>query len=184
MQFIIAGAGIGGLTAALFLHARGVLVRVFEAVTELKEFGVGINLQPHAVAELAKLDLLDRLDRAGNRCLEWGMFNKFGQEIWREPRGIPAGHDWPRISIHRGRLQGVLLAAVRERLGAGAVATGHRFVGFEDGGGRVRARFATRGGGTATVEADALIGANGIYSAIRRQLYPSEGDPAYGGATL
>jgi 2-polyprenyl-6-methoxyphenol hydroxylase-like FAD-dependent oxidoreductase len=186
MQVIVAGAGIGGLSAALFLHARGVPVRVFEAVAELKEFGVGINLQPHAVAELAKLGLEKRLDRAGNRCLEWGMFNKFGQAIWREPRGVAAGHDWPQISIHRGKLQGILLAAVTERLGRDAVVSGHRLSGFEDGGRKVRARFATRDypGAETTIECNALIGADGIHSAVRRQLYPDEGDPIFAGATL
>jgi 2-polyprenyl-6-methoxyphenol hydroxylase-like FAD-dependent oxidoreductase len=183
MDIFIAGAGIGGLSAALFLHAAGHKVRLFEAAGALRELGVGINVQSHAVAELARLGLQPRLEAAGNPCIEWGMYNAFGQEIWREPRGLKAGHDWPQISIHRGRLQGILGAALTERLGAEAIAFGHRFVGFEDRGSEVTARFATRAG-EVTATGDILIGADGIHSALRRLLHPNEGDPIFNGAVL
>jgi len=134
MDVVIAGAGIAGLSAALFLHSRGLRARVFEAVSEIRELGVGINIQPHAIRELGRIDLFDSVLQAGNSCLKWAMFNKFGQPIWQEPRGIAAGHEWPQVSIHRGRLQGILLNAVKERLGADAVVTGHRATGFVQGG--------------------------------------------------
>ena len=183
MDILIAGAGIGGLSAALFLNAAGHRVRLFEAVSALKELGVGINMQPHAVRELARLGLQPRLEAAGNPCVEWAMANMFGQDIWHEPRGLKAGHDWPQISIHRGRLQGILAGAVAERLGADAIATGHRFVSYRERGDTVVARFATRAG---EVEAtgDILIGADGIHSTLRRILHPGEGDPVYNGAIL
>jgi len=186
MDIVIAGAGIGGLTAALFLHAHGHRVRLFDAVSELKELGVGINIQPHAVRELAKIGLDETIARAGNSCVEWGMFNKFGQTIWREPRGLAAGHDWPQVSIHRGRLQGILLAAVKSRIGADAVACGHRLVGFEERASRITAKFATRSRSAPATEitGDVLIGADGIHSAVRAILYPREGGPVYGGAIL
>jgi 2-polyprenyl-6-methoxyphenol hydroxylase-like FAD-dependent oxidoreductase len=183
MEILIAGAGIGGLSAALFLTASGHRVRLFEAAGTLRELGVGINIQPHAVAELARLGLQPRLEAAGNPCIEWGMYNAFGQEIWREPRGVKAGHDWPQISIHRGRLQGVLGEAVRERVGPDAIAFGHRFTGFDTRGDRVAARFVTASG-EVSAEGDVLIGADGIHSTLRRLLHPDEGPPVYNGAIL
>jgi 2-polyprenyl-6-methoxyphenol hydroxylase-like FAD-dependent oxidoreductase len=61
---IIAGGGIGGLTAALSLHRAGLAVQVFESVDRIQALGVGINLLPHAVRELDALGLADEL--AGN----------------------------------------------------------------------------------------------------------------------
>ncbi|HYQ06298.1 MAG TPA: NAD(P)-binding protein, partial [Xanthobacteraceae bacterium] len=55
MKVIIAGGGIGGLTAALMLHARGIQCEVFEQSDHIRELGVGINTLPHAIKELAAL---------------------------------------------------------------------------------------------------------------------------------
>ena len=64
-EIIIAGAGIGGLAAALSLHDAGFAVQVFESVPEMKPLGVGINVLPHAVRELDELGLLAALEQAG-----------------------------------------------------------------------------------------------------------------------
>src|SRR5689334_17219261 len=117
-QIIIAGAGIGGLAAALSLHDAGFDVRVFEAVSQLKPLGVGINLLPHSVREMEELGLRDPLERAGVACRELAYYTKRGQRIWSEPRGISAGYRWPQISIHRGAMQMVLLDAAMRRIGA------------------------------------------------------------------
>jgi 2-polyprenyl-6-methoxyphenol hydroxylase-like FAD-dependent oxidoreductase len=61
MKVLIAGAGIGGLTSALALHARGIEARVFESVRELAPLGVGINLLPHGTRELIGLGLGEML---------------------------------------------------------------------------------------------------------------------------
>ena len=53
MHIAVMGAGIGGLTTALSLHAAGISVEVYEAVAEIRPLGVGINVLPHAVRELA-----------------------------------------------------------------------------------------------------------------------------------
>jgi len=186
VKIVIAGSGIGGLAAALFLQAEGIEADLYESVPELQELGVGINLQPHAVRELELLGLRAELEAAGNSCDEWAMFNRLGQDIWREPRGRAAGHAWPQISIHRGRLQGILLAAARQRLGADRIHTDHHLVAFDQTDDRIAATFATghRTGPAVRVEADALIGADGIHSAVRRSLYPAEGDPVFAGMLL
>ena len=114
---LIAGGGIGGLTLALMLHARGVPCQVFEAVEAVKPLGVGINALPHSMRELAALGLLPRLDAIGIRTRMLTYANHLGQPIWSEPRGMHAGHEAPQFSLHRGRLQAMLWEAACERLG-------------------------------------------------------------------
>ncbi|HZF37160.1 MAG TPA: NAD(P)-binding protein, partial [Candidatus Angelobacter sp.] len=79
MTIIIAGAGIGGLAAALALHELGIDTEVYEQSRELRELGVGINMLPHAVKELASLGLLPALDAAGIRTRELVYANCLGQ---------------------------------------------------------------------------------------------------------
>ena len=61
MKIIIAGAGIGGLTTALMLHARGIKAEIYEQAAEVREIGVGINTLPQAIGELSELGLLPAL---------------------------------------------------------------------------------------------------------------------------
>ena len=105
MKVLIAGAGVGGLTLALMLHRRGIESVIFEQASEIREVGVGINILPHAIKELAALDLLPRLDAVGIRTKELHYVSRLGQKVWSEPRGMDAGFDYPQFSIHRGRLQ-------------------------------------------------------------------------------
>jgi 2-polyprenyl-6-methoxyphenol hydroxylase-like FAD-dependent oxidoreductase len=180
MKVLIAGAGIGGLTSALALHARGIEARVFESVRELAPLGVGINLLPHAMAALAELGLLDEIAALGVRTAELCYFNRHGQLIWREPRGLDAGYPVPQVSVHRGELQLALLRAVRARLGAHAVRTGCALESFAtERDGRVCARF-----GGAEAAGDLLVGADGIHSAVRRHFHPREGAPRWSGNVL
>ena len=65
MRVIVVGAGLGGLTLALSLHAVGIEAQVYEAAPEVLPLGVGINVLPHAVRELTELDLADDLARRG-----------------------------------------------------------------------------------------------------------------------
>lgn len=180
MRVIIIGGGIGGLTAALSLHAAGIAAEVFEATAEVRPLGVGINLQPHAIRELTELGLADRLAATGVATQEFVYANRFGQEIWAEPRGLAAGYTWPQYSIHRGRLQVLLWEAVRERLGEAHLHAGRRLAGFEQDAAGVTARF-TDGG---TARGDILVAADGIHSTVRAHYHPDEGPPKWNGALL
>ncbi len=185
MKALITGSGIGGLTCALMLHHRGIEVQVHEQASSIRELGVGINILPQAIAELARIGLLDRLDEVAVRTGELRYLNRIGQEIWREPRGIAAGHPVPQFSIHRGRLQGVLLAAVRARLGDGAVRVDHRLFNLEQDERAVTARFVDRSGTELRpATGDVLIGADGIHSYVRSRLGLHEGLPRWNGLTL
>jgi 2-polyprenyl-6-methoxyphenol hydroxylase-like FAD-dependent oxidoreductase len=179
MEVIVAGGGIGGLSLALSLHQAGIAVRVYEAVRDLAPFGAGINLQPTAVRELTELGLADALAEVGMATRELSYFNKFGQLICSEPRGLLAGYRWPQYSIHRGKLQMLLLRAVRERIGPDNFRSGFRLTKFEQRGDRVHARFRAGDGAELLDDADVLVGADGIHSAVRRQLYPAEGEPRF-----
>jgi 2-polyprenyl-6-methoxyphenol hydroxylase-like FAD-dependent oxidoreductase len=185
MQVVIVGGGIGGLTLALMLHARGIDCQICEASPRIRELGVGINVLPHAIAELDALGLLARLDEVAIRTRELIYANRFGQEIWREPRGLEAGYDVPQFSIHRGRLQGVLHRAVIERLGRGALRQGHVFTAFTQDEGAVKARFTKRARGSrTTVAGDVLVGCDGIHSTVRRRLYPGESGLKWNGVLM
>jgi 5-methylphenazine-1-carboxylate 1-monooxygenase len=111
MKAMVIGAGIGGLTTApLSLHAAGIDAQVHESVADMRGLGVGINLQPNAVRELVELGLGDALAAAAIETAELRYYNKHGQLIWSEPRGLAAGYAWPQYSIDRGDLQMILLA--------------------------------------------------------------------------
>src|SRR5947199_1718283 len=137
MKWLIVGGGIGGLTTALMLRARGVGCELFEQSDTIRELGVGINTLPHAIRELAGLGLLQRLDDVAIRTDVLYYLNRHGQEVWRESRGIDAGHEVPQFSIHRGRLQSVIHRAVEERLGREAIHTVCRLGAFSQEEGEV-----------------------------------------------
>ena len=185
MKAIIVGGGIGGLTTALMLQARGIGCELFEQSDSIRELGVGINTLPHAIRELAGLGLLQALDDVAIRTHDLYYLNRHGQEVWRESRGIDAGHDVPQFSIHRGRLQSVIHRAVEERLGNDAIHTGCRLGAFTQDEGGVTAYFFDRTGAhTKTVRGDILVGADGIHSRVRETLFPAEGPPCWNGLML
>ena len=181
---IIAGAGPGGLTLALLLHQRKIPVCVFEAVSELKPLGVGINLLPHSVRVFHNLGLADKLAASGVETGTLFFCNKFGQAIKSEPRGIRAGYKYPQISIHRGYFQMLLYQEVLARAGADAVVTGHALEAWRDTSDGVDVTLRTASGAKVQVEGRCLIAADGIKSTARRVLYPDEGDPLYSGNLL
>ncbi len=186
MAVLIAGAGIGGLTTALMLHARGIPVQVIEASRQVREVGVGINVLPHAIRELDGLGLLPVLDSVAIRTRELRYLTRAGQEVWREPRGLDAGHEVPQFSVHRGRLQNMLYQAVLNRIGGQAVRTGRRLAGFvqDEAGVTVQFTDSAEGGAAETLRGSVLVCADGIHSVGRRHFYPDEGAPSWNGVVM
>jgi 2-polyprenyl-6-methoxyphenol hydroxylase-like FAD-dependent oxidoreductase len=183
---LVVGGGIGGRVAALALHRAGIEVQVFEAAREIRAMGVGINLQPSSVLVLKELGLELAIATSGIETAELIYVNKFGQQIWQEPRGVAAGYAVPQYSVHRGELHLILHRAVLAALGPDAVHTGHVLAGFEQDEGGVTAGFSDRQTGErlGAWRGDFLVGADGIHSVVRRSFYPQEGLPRFSGRML
>jgi 2-polyprenyl-6-methoxyphenol hydroxylase-like FAD-dependent oxidoreductase len=186
LDVIIVGAGIGGLTLGLRLHAAGIPCRVCEAAPQLKPLGVGINLLPHATKELTELGLQDALAKVAITTSKIGYYNRFGQLIYNDPCGLHAGYQWPMFSIHRGDLQMVLLDAFISRAGADRVVTGHRCIGVEqdDTGATVHFEDSATKQRLPSRRGSIVVSCEGIHSVIRKQLFPDEGPPRYSGLNM
>ncbi|KAF3764687.1 hypothetical protein M406DRAFT_62207 [Cryphonectria parasitica EP155] len=192
-RILIAGAGIGGLSTALALHAAGHTdIHIFEASSTLTTLGVGINVQPSAVLILRNLGLLPALEKTGVATQELNYYNRHGDSIVSEPRGEYAGYAVPQFSIHRGEFQMLLLDVVKERLGAERVHVGHALSTWEqkeDGGDSITAHFVRRSSGRTngacpSMTGAVLIAADGINSTARKVLYANEGPPRFSGRIL
>lgn len=176
MEVLVAGGGIAGLAFALALHQRGIRCRVYESAREIRELGVGITLLPHAMRELAALGLEDRLHAAAIENEESLFFNRHGQLIYREARGRHAGYEYSELGIHRGKLHGILFAAVLERLGPESVVLNRRCEGVLQDSSSVSLRMSEASSGRPVdpVRGDVAVACDGVNSAVRRQFYPGE----------
>ena len=185
-EVIIVGAGVGGLTLGLALHAAGVPCRIFELAAEIRPVGVGINLLPHATRELAALGLQPALAKAAIETSDATFFNRFGQLIYQEPLGRAAGYQQPQFSIHRGDLQMILLEAFCARAGRNRLHTSHHCIGVEQDETGVAATFSdgSDGAGRSTARGRVAIACEGINSAVRKQFFPDEGEPRYSGVNM
>ncbi|AOF86795.1 FAD binding domain protein [Hydrogenophaga sp. RAC07] len=171
----VVGGGIAGLSLALNLHQRGMACDVYESVPEVRELGVGITLLPHAMRELAALGLQPALEAVGIENLESVFFNRFGQYIYREPRGRHAGYAVPEIGIHRGKLHRILFDAALQRLGAERIHTGHRCTHVTQDALGATVHFTdAQGAAREPVQADIVVACDGIHSAVRKQFHPQD----------
>ncbi|MFI8664374.1 FAD-dependent monooxygenase [Rhodococcus qingshengii] len=147
--------------------------------------GVGINVQPTAIAELSRLGLADQLGRIGVATQAHRYVDHRGQTLWTEPRGIAAGHDYPQYSVHRGHLQMMLLDAVTERLGPDAVHADARLSNISEAGETaIELTIVNSAGQTRTLDTDVLVGADGLHSTVRRWLHPDEAPVSVAGTTM
>ncbi len=185
-KVIIAGGGIGGLTLGLTLHQIGVPFVVLESAREMRSLGVGINVQPNAVRELFDLGLTaERLDTIGVSAREWALVGLNGKEVYAEARGTEAGYHWPQYAAHRGALHMLLYRTLLDRAGGDAVVPGARVEGYvPTATGGVTATLRHSDGSQDDVQGSLLIGADGIHSAVRAQMHPSQPPINWGGALM
>ena len=167
MRVLIAGAGIGGLTAALALLKRGIDVDVYEQAAELKEVGAGVQLSANGTRVLHLLGVADALRALSCEAVgkevrlwstgeTWKLFDLGAESIARY------GH--PYLTVYRPDLLAVLADAVR-REKPDAIHLGAKVGGFAQSTDRVTLEKAT---------GDALIGADGVHSAIRQALFGAD----------
>ncbi|MCS0495933.1 FAD-dependent monooxygenase [Ancylobacter sp. MQZ15Z-1] len=172
----IAGAGIGGLTAAIALARAGFEVAVLERAHALEEAGAGVQLAANATRCLQSLGLYDRI--AADAVIPGAfavMDGRQGTGITQAAMGAEAEARFggPFIVIHRADLQAALLTAARETPGI-SILLDCAVHGFE----RQGDALAIHAHGGTTVRADALIGADGLRSFVRLQLFP-EARPSF-----
>ena len=164
----IIGGGIGGLAAARALHRRGVELAVYEAAPELREIGAGVALGPNAMKVLRALELEKAVRGVAGRC-EWLVSHN-----WRTGRVIShtsqreqaALYGCASATVHRADLLDVLAGSLPARV----VTLGARCTGVESDDDVASARFQD---GSA-IEADVIVGADGIHSAVRASLFGAD----------
>lgn len=176
MEIAIVGGGIVGMALALGLRRRGMTASVYEAAPEIREVGVGVTLLPHAMRELTALGLGDEVRKAGIELRESAFYNRFGQAIYSEVRGLAAGYPYPEISIHRGRLHTILFREAASALGADRIFTDHQLADLsqDEQGVELHFRSTTTGAARPPVRADIVIGCDGVNSAVRKVFYPDD----------
>src|SRR6266568_1555 len=164
-RVIIIGGGIGGLCTAIGLGQIGVEAIVYEQVEVLSEVGAGLTLWANAIKALRRLGLADAVISAGSKIEHGAIRAAGGRTLSRsEPGEIERLFGEPTVAIHRADLHDILLSA----LPADTFRLGSKCTGFEQEADSVTVRFA----GGHTDRADLVVGADGIHSAIRRQLFP------------
>lgn len=169
----IVGGGIAGLALALNLHQRGIACRVYEAAAGQRELGVGITLLPHAMRELSALGLREKIAAAAIENAGCAFFNRFGQRIYSEPRGVAAGYPFPEFGIHRGRLHMLLYEQALARLGPEALIFDRRLESLTQDEAGVTLHF-DAAGAKLQVRAGAAIACDGVNSSVRKLFYPEE----------
>lgn len=176
MDIAIIGGGIAGLALAMGLHRRGIDSRVYEGAPQIREIGVGITLLPHAMREIAELGLLDAIRASGIETSNSEFYNRFGQKIYGEPRGVAGGYALPEVAINRGRLHAILYNEALSRLGPDRIVANRTFVGLEQNADGVTLSFKETSTGTAlpSVRADIAIGCDGVNSTTRKIFYPHD----------
>ena len=168
MDIVIIGAGIGGLAAAACLLQQGHRVRVFEQAAQLGEVGAGIQMSANAVKVLDHLGLRAAIEPDAVRPLAFE-FRRFdsGELLHRIPLGAQheQAHGAPYFQIHRADLHRALQVAV-QRLAPGCVTLNARATRIEEAPDGVQVAF----DGAPAVQAELLVGADGIRSVVRQHV--------------
>lgn len=162
-RIAILGGGIGGLSAAAFLHREGIAATVYEQAPLLAEVGAGLVIAPNAARQLRKLGALDDVRRHAVQLDTGWEFRRWadGRVLSSEDLAATCEHLYGEHTYTAHRAD--LLAAIRSQVPAESVVLGHKCVGLELIGDAWRLRFAAG----RSAEADVLIGADGVHSAVR-----------------
>jgi 2-polyprenyl-6-methoxyphenol hydroxylase-like FAD-dependent oxidoreductase len=172
VQIAIIGGGIGGLTAALALQQSGFQAGVFEQAPEIHEVGSAIAIWSNAMRVLERLQLAEKIIEYGGVVEELRWMDQNGFLMNRVSISDPKT---PAVALHRSDLQRTLLNA----LSRSSIHLGYSIVNYTQPGDQMIATF----GNGQSVEADFLIGADGVHSRVRSQLI-NDGEPIKRGYTI
>lgn len=163
MTVLIVGGGVGGLATALACQLNGIRCCVFERAEQLREVGASLILAGNAVRVLNKLGLADVL-RANAAPLRFSTVRSWRGDVLAElpMQEIERRFGVSAVAVHRAELQAALVQALEP----GILHTNMQGIAFEQDEAGVRVRFASGD----SVRGDALVGADGLYSAVRSQL--------------
>ena len=171
LKIAVVGAGYGGAAAAKALSLLGADVTVYEQAPQMGEVGAGIGLRPATMARFRQWGIFDAVAKVSSASDYFEILTATGEPIMKDT--------WPEFGdekqtylIHRRDFIEALLGVLPE----GMVQLGHRLETIEDKGGRSVLTFANG----KTVEADLVVGADGIKSAVREQLFSAKG-PVFSG---
>jgi salicylate hydroxylase len=166
-RIAIVGGGIGGLAAAAFLRRRGLPATVYEQARRLTEVGAGLVVAPNAARLLRRLGVLRELGERAVRLDTGWEFRRWQDGTVLSAENLTAAcerlYGEHTYTVHRADLVRVIQSQVPAR----DVRLGRKCVGLERAGGAVRLRFADG----QSVEADVVIGADGIHSTVRSALF-------------
>lgn len=174
-KILIVGAGIGGLTLGIALRQRGIEVEIYEKATNLLPIGWGLAIAPNALLALRQIGLDRAVLQAGQAIRQVQIKTQTGKTLKEVPLGaLEARVGGSVVTINRGKFHQILLATFGDsglHLSSAATAfreeDGHAILTLENG---------------REVEGDLLVGADGIHSVVRQQLFP-HASPRYSGYT-
>jgi len=174
---VVAGAGIGGLTAAVALRRQGWDVTVVERASSLEPVGAGLGLAPNALHALDAIGLGDAVRGFSAVQGQGGVRRADGRWLVRTELGIMAERFGDPLLV---TLRADLVSLLAGCLPAGALRTGVTVTGVDPGDEAQRARVSTSAG---DLDADLVVAADGIRSPIRTALFPGHPGPRYSGCT-
>ena len=171
----IIGGGIGGLTTALALQQSGFQFAVFEQAPALLDVGAAIAIWPNAMRVLTRMQLAEKIIAKAGVMEEIRWLDQHGwliNSVAISSNSSSGDSNFPAVALHRADLQSILL----HTLPTSSIHLGHSLVSYSQQGDKVVATFANG----SSVEADLLVGADGIHSRVRAQ-FLDDGEPVYRG---
>ncbi|MGW5212186.1 FAD-dependent oxidoreductase [Streptomyces sp. NPDC004051] len=171
LKIAIVGAGYGGAAAAKALSLLGADVDVYEQATQIREVGAGIGLRPSTMNRFREWGIFDAIAKVSSPSEYFEILTATGEPIMKETWPV-SGEQTHTHLIHRGDFIEALLGVLPE----GMVHLGHKLESIQDNGDRSVLTFANG----KTVEADLVVGADGIKSVVRHQLFSDKG-PVFSG---